>query len=129
MVSILKHYWKSILVVIFIFYLTILHTAKSPEIFMFPHQDKILHFILFFSLSGLLFMDSSQIRPPIKKSLLIFTTVGLPILYGGSIEITQGLFLPFRTADWFDFFSNSIGSILAYLVYSFVSSKKNKVQS
>ena len=72
--------------------------------------DKLLHFSAFLILT--FFMDLSIKKPLISsKAALIFL-----ILYAFFIELVQ-YFLPYRSAEVFDFFSDLLG-ILVYLYFA-----------
>jgi VanZ family protein len=73
-----------------------------------PYVDKILHFIAFFFLTGL--MDLS-----IKTSLKLrkMPTIFL-IFYAGAIEVMQ-FYIPYRSAELFDLLAGLLG-ILVYFV-------------
>ena len=82
-----------------------------------PHIDKIFHFLIFFLLSFIL--DLSVEEPLIKYPFLILFLFFYAIL----IEFVQ-YFLSYRSAELFDFLSDSMG-ILVYLVIA----PKNKVKA
>lgn len=122
----LKHYWKSIFVFCLIFYVTILHTPHIPRIFIFPHQDKWIHFIMFFSLTAVIYRDIIRTQSAISKIVFLLLVLVLPIVYGGLIEILQGAFIKNRTADWLDFLANTAGALFAFLpVHLFIYKNAN----
>ena len=75
-----------------------------------PYIDKLLHFAAFLTLT--FFMDLSIKKPLLlSKAAVIFL-----ILYAFFIELVQ-YFLPYRSAEVFDFVSDLIG-ILVYLYFA-----------
>ena len=76
--------------------------------FSFNQGDKVIHFTLFFIFTILLSFTSYCTR---KICLL-----GIPILFGITIEIFQYFMAMGRTFDLFDIVANSLGVLLAYLL-------------
>ena len=93
--------------VLFISYAAVIPLEDGTSV---PYIDKLLHFFTFLLLT--LFMDLS-IRKPLlsNKAALIFL-----ILYAFLIELVQ-YFLPYRSAEVFDFISDLLG-ILVYLYFA-----------
>jgi VanZ family protein len=74
--------------------------------------DKVVHFLMYFVLVGVMFVDNLLIndkKPISNKKLLFFFFFA--VTFGAIIEIIQH-FLPSRSAEWYDLLSNSIGAIL-----------------
>ena len=57
-------------------------------------------------------MPSGSVYSRNQYSLPLFSG----ILYGGLIEIYQGLLLPNRTADYVDVIANAIGAIIGWMI-------------
>lgn len=124
--SLLKHYWKSILTGCVIFYLSILRMPSLQQIPKFPLQDKLVHFIMYFTLAFFLYKDYTKLKLRSKLNIVLLVIV-FPSLYGGIIELLQGNFFPPRTAEWGDFLADVLGALLAFiLLHYFVNSKINK---
>ena len=96
-----------LLLVLFISYAAVTPLEGGASI---PYIDKLLHFVAFLILT--FFMDLS-----IKKPLLLSkAALILLILYAFLIELVQ-YFLPYRSAEVFDFISDLLG-ILVYLYFA-----------
>ena len=86
--------------------------------------DKFVHASLFFVLMLLmtrgfsLLENSSSLNSNSK-----FIAVLICIIYGGSLEIMQGLFFVERSADVYDFIANSFGAVMAWLFYDWMNAK------
>lgn len=91
--------------------------------------DKIVHFILFASLS---FLSAWGYRNYLKKyshpykNKLLLTIILLTIAYGGLTEILQKYLFINRYCSIFDFIADAIGCILGVIIYFFISEKKIK---
>jgi VanZ family protein len=79
--------------------------------------DKIVHFLLYFLIVAAMFFDNFLNRKKniSKKKLICFFIFA--IIFGTVIEIIQ-YFLPFRSAEWLDLLSNSLGAILGIILIS-----------
>ncbi|MEO5331780.1 MAG: VanZ family protein [Magnetococcus sp. YQC-5] len=100
-------FWSCLIVVNL---LAILPGEKIPNIFIFNIWDKGQHFIAFFILALL----GSWIFPWRTLNLVIFL-----LLFGAGIECMQ-YFIPWRTAELFDFLADMLGILagvaVAYLI-------------
>lgn len=76
--------------------------------------DKLVHFLMYLGLSGATAFTYIYLKKGAVKinKLIVFAFI-LPILYGGLIEILQEQYFPPRNGDWFDFFADALGSIVA----------------
>jgi VanZ family protein len=87
--------------------------------------DKWVHASIFFVLTLLLAKAIHLSNNQSTLYLLIATATAL--VYGGALEIMQGLVFEERSADVYDFIANSMGAILACFFYkkmdTFVLSK------
>jgi VanZ family protein len=78
--------------------------------------DKWVHAGMFFILNFLFFksyLQQKQSRENLQNSILYFAIAC--ILYGGILELLQGLIFIDRSADMSDFAANSFGVILSVL--------------
>jgi|GEM_PF-303989 len=80
--------------------------------------DKLIHVLIYFSLSFLWISYYNRItkHKKKKKSILIIIIL-LCFFYGILIELTQEVLIPFRGSDLFDVFANMIGIILGTLLF------------
>ena len=84
---------------------------KTEPYYLFANEDKLIHFILFFSWVTLIIFGWEKI----PKALVIFLMV---MLAGGTEWIQQ--YVPRRSADIWDFVADSMGGGMAILVSFFV---------
>lgn len=116
MSRVIKYLWIPTVIASIIFYLCcLIPISDIPGGFEFPipiPADKIVHFLMFFGLSGVsaLYYVYDN-KGNVKISKLVIGAILIPILYGGIIEILQTNFFPPRTGDWFDFLADSLGSL------------------
>jgi len=123
LVHIIKSYWKSLLISGIIFYISIIRSAPF-QLPPFPFQDKLIHFMMYFSLTAVFFYDTKQTISSVKNVFLLLIALVIPICYGGCIELLQDAFFYPRTASWLDFLANATGSIIAFVLMHFVCFKK-----
>jgi VanZ family protein len=103
-------YWKSILVLSAIAYLSLL---REPSISL-PYvigMDKWIHAIMYLVLTLTLLWDSQQ-RPKLWWIVGVFSAI-----FGGFIEVLQEQFFYPRTGDWMDWLADCIGVIVAIIVW------------
>ncbi|MCC8088172.1 MAG: VanZ family protein [Rikenellaceae bacterium] len=75
-----------------------------------PQIDKIVHFIFYFAIvAALRFSFTAFGRGTVKIKTVIVVSA---IIYGGIIEILQGMFFS-RSADSMDFLANLAGAVCA----------------
>ena len=103
-------YWKSILVLSAIAYLSLL---REPTISL-PYVigiDKWIHAIMYLVLTLTLLWDSQQ-RPQLWWIVAVFSAI-----FGGFIEVLQEQFFYPRTGDWMDWLADCMGVIVAIIVW------------
>ena len=122
MIQFLK-FWKSIITTIVICYLSFAQPDtfdKVPKLHI-DNLDKLIHMIMYFALTSILWYDYSKIVKHKTEKTLIIVGVVYPILLGGFIEIAQQKWFYPRTAEWIDWGADIlgvlIGSILVFMVY------------
>ena len=86
--------------------------------------DKYVHFGMFFLLilltaRGFLLQTS---YPDLKIKAKLYSLL-ICIFYGGLIEILQGTIFLERSADWFDFLADAVGSLVGLLLYNWIEKK------
>ena len=113
----LKKYWISTLFVIIIIVLCFINPSDIPVRVTMPNFDKLVHFLMFFGLSGVIFFDSSSyFKKRVPGKLIFWESFVFPIVLGGLIEIFQE-YLPIpRRGDWVDFWFDMIGVLCGYLI-------------
>lgn len=91
-----------------IFYFSSL--SRLPVTPSFNHQDKLHHFIAFFTLGYSLFRIGFYKQFSPKQTLILVVVCGT--LYGFSDELHQ-LFVPNRVFDWWDLIADFLGCLTA----------------
>ena len=116
MISFVKKYCISILLVILIIILCLIDTTPLPS----PHItnfDKLVHVIMFLSVSGVVFFDNTAyLRFLTSKKRIFFGSFLFPTILAGLIEIMQEFLSATRFGDWFDFFFGVIGTFLGWII-------------
>ena len=121
-------YWKSILSVIIIVYLSFAPPSDFREmpkvnILFF---DKIVHVALYVFLTIVLIFDfRSHNKFSKTSSMYIVQCILFPIILGGCIEIAQDKWFYPRTAEWVDWFADILGVSIGLLITHF---HKRKIQ-
>lgn len=121
-------YWKSILSVIVIVYLSFASPSDFREmpkvnILFF---DKIVHVALYIFLTIVLIYDFRNHNKFSKNnSIYIVQCILFPIVLGGCIEIAQDKWFYPRTAEWVDWLADILGVTIALVVTLFY---KRKIQ-
>ncbi|MFH2058249.1 MAG: VanZ family protein [Pseudomonadota bacterium] len=82
---------------------------------LFPHDDKVFHFIIYAVLAILTVRDLRQEKPFRSLKKIALTAILFSMIYGLSDEIHQA-FVPSRCASFFDFLADSCGSIAGGLI-------------
>lgn len=80
--------------------------------------DKIVHASLFFVLT-LFFIRGFGLQNtfPLLHKHPVFFSLLISAIYGGLIEVLQGLIFEQRSADIYDFLADVFGSILGWLLF------------
>lgn len=105
-------------------YLTLIPRDQIPRELV-DLNDKLLHAGIFFFTATLII--AAGLRYNFKRELTKIRLTGIwlfCVLYGGLIEILQNELVPGRYGDWYDFYANSIGALLAVFLWFFYQSRK-----
>ena len=126
-----RNYWKSIVVAIVIFHLSTAPGSEFENIPTFPNEDKLVHFLMYFGFAFVLLWDSFNrfgFAISRQKKIMLLLIIGLPVIWGGSMELIQAFFTTTRTGDWLDELTNTIGTIAGFFVGKWILPKflKNK---
>lgn len=82
----------------------------SPQLMLFPHQDKVIHFAMYFGLAFLFLYDTKKSQN-LSNVFIIVSIVCITCL-SGLVEYLQPI-LSNRSKDGFDLFANGTGAIVA----------------
>lgn len=80
------------------------------------HLDKLVHFGVFLGFALLLYID--------RASKVVWMLL-ISFAFAGGIELVQG-FLPYRDADWWDFFAGAAGAGLGVLLMIVVEARRQR---
>jgi VanZ family protein len=106
--------WPSILWAIFILVLSTIPGPSLPQQKLFPHLDKIVHFIFYLILVILSFNGWKEN----KNGIIIICLV---LSYGVGIELIQHFFIEKRFFDIYDVVANTAGVLVGLkLNFSFL---------
>lgn len=100
----------------------VLCNMKMPESsgsgFFFKGFDKMAHLGFFYVLTILLFYGKINFQHNFSfRSLTIFKVVVISAILGGGIEILQWKVFTYRSAEWWDFACDMIGSFMGVFSY------------
>ncbi len=87
-----------------------------------PHVDKVVHILMYLTLSAVLMWDLYRDKCPMKRAI-IWATV-LPMVYGGVIELLQEYYFPPRTGDIWDWLADIFGVFIGSFVMICVWKRK-----
>jgi VanZ family protein len=114
----LKSYYKSIIWAIIVAFILFTSGDEIPKFKLLDLYgiDKLIHIILFMVFQFLLLFDSlnSMHFLNLRKIVLL---VFIAIIYAGSSEIIQLIFIEKRQGSVFDFIADMVGVSLAYVIY------------
>lgn len=108
----LKKYPLSILIIGIILFLSFFNPPETP-INKVTNIDKILHFAMYFGFCVVLWFEYFKCHKHAEAKRLIPWAIIAPIIFSGLVEIGQQTLTPTRAADWWDFFSNTLGCLAA----------------
>lgn len=91
--------------------------SKGPG-FFFEGFDKMVHLGFFYVLSVLLFYGKIRYQHNYSfRSLTIFKIVLISAVIGGGIELLQWKVFTYRSAEWWDFACDMIGTFMGVFSY------------
>lgn len=97
--------------------IAILSLTSIPKLHLglnIKSSDKYLHILAYFVLSCVWYFS---LREKIKKPIFKYFLISLIMLYGIILEALQGGITNHRTADLYDIVANTIGILLATLLF------------
>ena len=134
---IIRRYFWSFCAFTGVFLLCILPFPDVPQLGDVPLMDKWVHFVMFGGLSCVIWWDYAHDKKKKGTNTVSFcqflVLVGVPMLFGGLMELAQQYLTTYRSGDWMDFVADCVGVILAIPIGLFllrtISSKGNKGDS
>jgi len=118
----LRTYWKSLLIISGILYLSFAPPSTFKGVPSFENEDKLVHIIMYGGLTCVLIFDFRLYARNNPLSSLAFILICLltPVILGGVVEILQPIYFAPRTADWFDWISDITGVLLGWLAMKLI---------
>jgi VanZ family protein len=83
---------------------------------LFPHADIVYHGTVYLTLALFFARAFKNTRPGSRFGMVFFVTVVCCVVYGLTDEFHQ-LFVPNRSADFFDVFIDGVGGLIGSLLY------------
>ncbi|MDD3079781.1 MAG: VanZ family protein [Paludibacter sp.] len=123
-IKVLYNFWKSILFTIIILYLSFTKPETFQGVPTFKSEDKLVHILLYVFYGLIIIYDYRKAyKNIISEKYFYIVCIAGPIILGGIIEIMQGTFFKPRSADWFDWFCDIGGILLAFLISKLIRKK------
>lgn len=114
-------FWKPIIILSVIIFLSLQPGTKLPKIPLFPHADKVAHACMYFGLSLFLIKPFQNIRSRFPYFFSVLTCA----VIGGLLEIGQLVLTNSRSGSWSDEVANISGAILGvFFFYFFIRNRK-----
>ncbi len=104
--------------IIWVIIIAILHAVPSSSepdfsFTFFVHLDKLIHIILF--MFGVYFFAIAYEEK--QKQIFLFPIIISFVLYGGFLEVMQGIIFEDRISDIYDFFADIIGIFIGVFIF------------
>lgn len=119
-------YYRSLIIFLLILIASTIPASEVQKVSFLnlPNLDKLVHLGMYFSFSFVLIYDTFKSRTNLStfKIYLISAITGL--IYGGLLEIAQTTLTKSRSGDFFDFLFNSIGILMAILLWIVIKKTK-----
>ena len=97
-----------------IYYSSSIRAEDLPKI-DFPNIDKLFHFVEYFILGALLIREFASSSDKVNFKFILLLSILIASIYGALDEFHQR-FVPGRSPDIFDIFSDIIGSLSGALL-------------
>ncbi len=115
----LRKYYMSVLMTGLILYLSFAPPSnfdQFKEISFFEGFDKLVHFVLYFSLAAVLMFESGVFKEN-RLNCLLVPGLLYPVVLGGLVELCQKYFFAPRSAEFFDWFFDISGVVTVWLIF------------
>ncbi len=121
-----KNYHKTLIISLLILFLSLANFDKSPTptLLRFEHADKVVHFIMYFTLSIVFMLEFyySRNKSITKKNILTINLI--PLVMSISFEFIQEYFTATRSGSIYDEIFNIFGIISAIFVFRLIKDYK-----
>ena len=115
------HFWtlSSALLILMILFLSFYPFEISEKEPFFKHQDKIAHFLLYFSLT---FSFIKSFKSELFLGNAFFLSASISFSFGTLIEILQPVLTEYREGSFYDAIFNLLGIIFTLIIFTFKKS-------
>lgn len=115
------HFWtlSSALLILIILFLSFYPFETSEKEPFFKHQDKIAHFILYFSLT---FSLIKSFKGELFLVNPFFLSASISFSFGTLIEILQPVLTEYREGSFYDAIFNLLGIVFTLIIFTFKKS-------
>jgi len=118
----IRQYKFTAVITIIITFISLINESNIPSTgwLAFKNSDKVVHIIMYMSLSYVMFLERNQKRYLSVRHHKIPNVIIMIILIfmGGVIEIIQPI-VSNRSCNLLDFIANGIGAILGFLLFKY----------
>ncbi|MBR3609071.1 MAG: VanZ family protein [Bacteroidales bacterium] len=110
-IKIVNSYKLSMVAIALLLYLSFnnVHEYDSLSFLMFPHADKVVHFIMYYGVASALYIDFIWMGRKLSSVIALATI----LLLAGVTEVGQQLLTETRSGDIWDFIFNILGGVVA----------------
>ncbi|WP_442794232.1 VanZ family protein [Pelobium manganitolerans] len=131
MLKTLKFQWPAMLWALLVLILCDVPMSDVPgSSHFFEGFDKMVHLGFFFVLTVLLFYGKIKQQNSFEYRLLtIVKIVAINVCVGGGIEILQWKVFTYRSAEWWDFFSDMLGLGMGVFSYLLLHRKSRSLKT
>tara|TARA_B100002051_G_scaffold158161_1_gene149592 strand:- start:1003 stop:1377 length:375 start_codon:yes stop_codon:yes gene_type:complete len=115
------HFWtlSSALLILIILFLSFYPFETSEKEPFFKHQDKIAHFLLYFSLT---FSLIKSFKGELFLVNPFFLSASISFSFGTLIEILQPVLTEYREGSFYDAIFNLLGIVFTLIIFTFKKS-------
>ncbi len=115
------HFWtlSSALLILIILFLSFYPFETSEKEPFFKHQDKIAHFLLYFSLT---FSLIKSFKGELFLVNPFFLSASISFSFGTLIEILQPILTEYREGSFYDAIFNLLGIVFTLIIFTFKKS-------
>ena len=115
------HFWtlSSALLILIILFLSFYPFETSEKEPFFKHQDKIAHFLLYFSLT---FSLIKSFKGELFLVNPFFLSASISFSFGTLIEILQPVLTEYREGSFYDVIFNLLGIVFTLIIFTFKKS-------
>lgn len=117
----IKKYPISLFIILVVIYLSFFK-PPSTDLDTIPNFDKVVHFCMYFGMSGMLWLEffRSHWRMQIQLWHGWLGAFICPVAFSGCVELLQEYATTYRGGDWLDLTANTTGALVASLVATYL---------